>query len=106
MVLDGFGDRLKKLRRRNSISQEQLAKAMCVSRPCIRNWEVGVRMPPLEALIKLALYFHVTTDYLLGMENHRCIQLDFLSDSSFEAVSNMVRVLHDEYDRAMGEKTK
>lgn len=106
MVLDGFGVRLKQLRKRNGISQEKLAKIMCVSRPCIRNWEIGVRMPPLEAIIKLALYFHVTTDFLLGMEEHRCIQLDFLSDSSFDAVANMVRVLHDEYDRTKGDMKK
>lgn len=104
MCLDEFGDRLKQLRKCNGFSQEDLAKAMRVSRPCIRNWEVGVRMPPLEAIIKLALHFHVTTDFLLGMDNGQCVQLDFLSEPTFEAVVNLVRTLQNEYAQSEGDE--
>ena len=44
----------------------------------------------------LAVYFRVTSDYLLGLEGNRCIQLDFLSDQTYEAIANVVHLFHEE----------
>ena len=99
MNLDGLGDRLKRLRKSHGISQDSLAKAMHVSRSCVRNWETGVRMPSLEDVIKLVVYFQVTSDYLLGLEGNRCIPLDFLSDQTYEAIANAVHLIQVEYDQ-------
>lgn len=96
MVLDGLGDRLKRLRKSYGISQDTLAKAMNVSRSCIRNWEIGVRMPSLEDVIRLVVYFRVTSDYLLGLDGNRSIQLDFLSERTYEAIANAVHLLQEE----------
>ncbi len=96
MNLDGLGDRLKRLRKSYGVSQDSLAKAMHVSRSCVRNWEIGVRMPSLEDVIRLAVYFRVTSDYLLGIEGNRCIQLDFLSDQTYEAIANAVHLFQEE----------
>ena len=97
MNLDGLGDRLKQLRKSYGVSQDSLAKVMHVSRSCIRNWETGVRMPSLEDVIKLVVYFQVTSDYLLGLERNRCIQLDFLSDQTYVAIANAVHLFQEEY---------
>lgn len=97
MNLDGLGDRLKQLRKSYGVSQDSLAKVMHVSRSCIRNWETGVRMPSLEDVIKLVVYFQVTSDYLLGLERNRCIQLDFLSDQTYVAIANVVHLFQEEY---------
>ena len=102
MVLDGLGDRLKRRRKSCGISQDTLAKAMNVSRSCIRNWEVGVRMPSLEDVIKLTVYFRVTSDYLLGLDGNRSIQLDFLSERTYEAIANAVHLLREEKDQNKG----
>ena len=100
MVLDGLGDRLKRLRKSYGISQDVLAKDMNVSRSCVRNWEIGVRMPSLEDVVKLVVYFRVTSDYLLGLDGNRCIQLDFLSESTYEAIANAVHLLQEECEQS------
>ncbi len=58
--------RLKDLRIKNKLSQSELAKNVNISQPAINYWELGKRTPNANAIITLANYFGVTTDYLLG----------------------------------------
>lgn len=48
------------------ISQKKLAETLGVSRSAVAMWEAGLSEPDNETLIKLANFFNVTTDYLLG----------------------------------------
>ena len=59
-------DRLKALRKRKGLSQEDIAPKVGVKYGTYRNWEQGVRDPGTEALIRLAEFFGVSVDYLLG----------------------------------------
>ena len=104
-ILVGFGDRLKRLRKNKHISQATLGKAMGLSRSAIRNWEVGYTKPCLEDILRLALYFEVTTDFLLCMDGNRTVQLDFLTDRAFMAVSTMIQVIKEDHILAYGVKT-
>lgn len=61
-----FGDRLKELRKNKNLSQEKLAEILNTSNNAVYNWEVGRSQPSIEMITKLADYFNVTTDYLLG----------------------------------------
>lgn len=63
-----FGETLKKLRESRGISQDELAKAIGVSKSSIGMYEQGKRTPQgtSDTLKKLADYFYVTIDYLLG----------------------------------------
>jgi len=63
-----FADRLKHLREKHKpkIYQKELADAIGVSRQAITMWETGQRIPDTVTLKKLADFFNVTTDYLLG----------------------------------------
>ena len=63
-----FKERIKELRCEKNFSQAQLAKELNVSQRSISSWETGFRQPDYETLIKIAQYFSVTTDYLLGLE--------------------------------------
>jgi len=65
-----FVERLKTLRESAGISQEELAKKIGLKRVAVTNYENGVRMPNLVMIVKIAEYFNVTTDYLLGKERH------------------------------------
>ncbi|HDT6575746.1 helix-turn-helix transcriptional regulator [Bacillus cereus] len=60
------GDILKKLRKKNKLTQEQLGDAIGVSKMAISYFEKGKKAPGRESIEKIADYFHVTTDYLLG----------------------------------------
>ena len=58
--------RLKELRIKSNLSQGDLAKNVNISQPAINHWELGKRTPNANAIVALARYFGVTTDYLLG----------------------------------------
>ena len=61
-----FEERIKDLRLNRGLSQVELAKQLFVTKQCISNWENGNIIPSAEMLIKIARYFSVSTDYLLG----------------------------------------
>ncbi|EAC6601569.1 helix-turn-helix transcriptional regulator [Listeria monocytogenes] len=63
-----FGNRLSELRKKKGISQYKLADELGFSRGQIANYEQGSREPDYSTLLKIAEYFDVTTDYLLGKE--------------------------------------
>lgn len=61
-----FGDNLSLLRKEKNMEQKALAKVLGVSQQTISRWENNVVEPDIKSLIKIANYFDVTTDYLLG----------------------------------------
>lgn len=64
---DKLGERIKYLRNEKGIGQNLLAKELQLSNASISYWETGKQEPGAEALFKLALYFNVSVDYLLGI---------------------------------------
>jgi len=64
-------ERLKELRNEKGITQEELSNYLNVSRSTIAGYETGKRKPEYETLQKLANYFNVSLDYLLGSSNER-----------------------------------
>ena len=69
-----LGDRLKKLRGEKGISQLELAKVLNISNVMLSRYEKNKRSPDYETLSKLADYYEVSTDYLLGrtdIHNHK-----------------------------------
>jgi len=62
-------ERIKQLRLEKGIGQNQLAQDIQVSNASISYWENGKQEPSAQAIYKLARYFDVTADYILGIEN-------------------------------------
>lgn len=62
-----FGERLAALRNNKGLSQNELAKQTAISRSRLSLYEISAREPDLDTLNKLAFFFGVTTDYLLGI---------------------------------------
>ena len=62
-----FHERLKELRLEKGLTQDKLAEATGLSQAALANWENGKRSPSALAIITLAKFFGVTTDYLLGV---------------------------------------
>ena len=60
-----FGEKLQALRKKQGLSQEQLAEALGVSRQAISKWELNAAVPDVENIVKLSALLHVTTDYLM-----------------------------------------
>ncbi len=64
-----FSDRLRKLREEKGITQFDMAKAINISRTSLSSYELGVRTPDIDVLERIANFFNVSSDYLLGREN-------------------------------------
>ena len=64
-----FKENLKLLRQEQNIGQVELAKQLGVSKGIISLWENGLREPNMSSLISLSKFFHVSIDYLVGLEN-------------------------------------
>ena len=63
-----FNEKLQELRRQNSLTQEQLAEMLFVSRTAVSKWEQGKGYPSIDSLKRLAELFSVTVDELLSGE--------------------------------------
>ena len=68
-VLRIFSERLAELRQEKNLSIRQLAKELDISARAIGRWEKMERTPSIAQLYNIAVFFGVTADYLLGLEN-------------------------------------
>ena len=62
----GFPERLNELMERHGVTAYRISKETDISERLIGYWRKGDKQPTMENIIKLASYFEVTTDYLLG----------------------------------------
>lgn len=75
-----FKDQLKKLRKKNNLTQEELADKLFISRTLVVKWETGKRYPSRDALTKLAEIFGVTYEELIEGNNEPFYAADELSE--------------------------
>lgn len=64
-----FAQRFKYLRQSKGLNQVQLGENLGVKKQTISNWENDNIMPSVEMLEKIATFFQVSTDYLLGRDD-------------------------------------
>ena len=62
-----FGERIYQLRKAAGLKQKELGEAVGLSHKAISTIEGGTRGTTVDKLMELAYYFHVSTDYLLGI---------------------------------------
>lgn len=68
-VAMNFSERLKELRADKQCTQRQLAYFLGLTPNSVCEWENNRSEPSIETLLKIATYFEVSTDYLLGLED-------------------------------------
>ena len=68
-VLEIFSERLKDLIQTNGISLKELSEQIGIPKSTINGWTLKISLANIYGLKKIALFFGVTTDYLLGLEN-------------------------------------
>ncbi|MCD8040905.1 MAG: helix-turn-helix domain-containing protein [Clostridia bacterium] len=64
-----FGKRLKELRTENDVTQKQIAEILGCHQSMVTRWEKGECEPTESVIKKAAVYFDVTADYLIGLED-------------------------------------
>ena len=62
-------EKLKELREAKKVTQSQLGEYIGAKKSAISLWESGKRQPDQETLVRLASYFDVSVDYLLGLDS-------------------------------------
>lgn len=83
-----FGEKLKKLRTENNLTQEQLADALFVTRTAISKWETDKGYPSIDSLKAISDYFKVSIDELISdadVENKK--QLDNKKSKQFYIIA-------------------
>jgi len=88
-----FGRRLKELRKQSGLTQQQLADRIGVTKSVISFYELRERSPSPEVLAKLSYVFHISTDWLLGIEHNKTIDVSGLDDEDIKAVQLIVERL-------------
>ncbi len=67
--MDNYYPRLKDLREDHDLSQQQIADYLGMKQPQYSRYERGMRDIPTDVLIRLALLYNTSTDYILGLSN-------------------------------------
>jgi transcriptional regulator with XRE-family HTH domain len=89
-----MGNKIKELRLEKHLSQAALARCIGISKAMISSYELEHRSPKYDVLIKIAAYFNVSTDYLLGLEKPS-VNYDGLNEKEIKAVMNIVDIIRD-----------
>ena len=90
MKIIDFGEKLRELREKAGLTQRQLAAQIRVSTSAVSSYETQDRDPSLVNLIKIAKTFHVSTDYLLGIDKAERADLSDLSEEEKEIIYNLI----------------
>ncbi len=85
-----LNERIRELRNSRGISQIQLASKLGVTKQSISNWENDNILPSIEMLVKIANFFEVSTDYLLGLDNKRTLDVENLTEIQISHIQLIV----------------
>ena len=88
-----LNENIRKLRVARGLSQVEFAKMMCVTKQCVSNWENDNVVPSIDMLCKIADFFGVSTDYLLGRVETRVIEVSNLTEAQVAHITSIVKDL-------------
>ncbi len=90
-------ERIKALREARGWTQAELARRMNMTRNGINSWEQGLSMPSPPSLVDLAKLFSVSTDYLLGVENHSTVNVTGLNEEDVALLARLADRLRESH---------
>ena len=86
-----ISDKIKQLREQAGLSQSQLAKKLDVTRSSVNAWEMGLSTPTTQYIVAMTKLFHVSADYILGIEVDQSISLRGYTEEEVSLVLNLLR---------------
>ena len=94
-MINGLAKRLTEQRLMSNRSIKEVATSVGVSPSTLSNYEHGYRVPSLEKLVSLAMYYHCTTDYLLGVtqEGQQLLDTGKLSTQQLSLLNTFLQSL-------------
>ena len=88
-----FGNKLKELRKQAGMTQQQLANKLGITKSVVSYYELSERTPSPDVLKELSHIFRVSTDYLLGIERSKTIDVSDLSDEDIKLLLATIEAL-------------
>lgn len=86
-------DRISYLRKQMNLTQTELAKRLGITRSSVNAWEMGISVPSTQYIVELAGIFHVSTDFLLGVNASSSISVVGLSEDDVRLVHALIHHL-------------
>jgi len=100
-----LGDILAELRKDKGIKQTELGEKFGISGAAISSYETGNHLPSVDILVKYAIFFDVTTDYLLGMsqvpDRLSTLTAEFVPGKAYSVILNEMDKLQPEQREAL-----
>jgi transcriptional regulator with XRE-family HTH domain len=87
-----LGERLQILRQARNLTQITVANIIGVSKAMISSYELSSRLPSYKVLVKLAAFYNVSADYLLGLETKRSINVEGLNEKELGIITEIIEV--------------
>ena len=88
-----FGNVFKELRMNAGMTQTELAKRLGITKSVVSYYELQKRTPSPNVLVRLAGIFHIITDYLLGIDNRKMIDVSDLTNEDLKFLLITVETL-------------
>lgn len=85
-----FGETLRTLRKGRNLTQSELGSKLGLSKAVISKYEIGLGYPSFDILIRIAQYFGVTTDYLLGAAGSKTIDVTGLTEGQISILHHLI----------------
>ena len=85
-----FGAVLKQLRKNHNLTQKELGSQIGLSKAVVSKYENGMGYPTFDVLIIIANYFKVTTDYLLGVEKRKTLDVSMLNETQIDTIRRVI----------------
>ena len=104
--LPNIGKQLKLLRESKHKNQQEVCYALNIEQSTLANYENDKYIPKVDILIKLANYYNVSVDYLLGLKNTTSYENPKITDTGQKLLNTFIKLNEDNQDIIIGEAKK
>ena len=88
---NALNENIRELRIQNGLNQVEFARRMNVTKQCVSNWENDNVQPSIEMLVRIADFFKVSTDQLLGRGGERLISVEGLEEEQIAHLCLLIK---------------
>lgn len=85
-----FAERLRELRKGRGLTQKELGGQTGLSKAVVSKYETGMGYPSFDILIRIAQFFGVSTDYLLGASGNKTLDVSGLTESQIRTLQLLI----------------
>lgn len=96
-------DKIKELREKAGYSQAQLAKKLDVTRASVNAWEMGLSAPTTPYIVAMSKLFHVSADYILGLESKLSLSIEDYTDEEISLVYSLIKYIDQQHPACEGD---